>query len=211
MIINLRNIPTNSKRKFYRCGFLAPLDEQDYRWSKYKKVGKIICLSNDLNTNQRNNMISYIPFSGPNIFDDLVSTKDYLDAYCRMIHVNGKQTAEFFRQISSNSGNVLFGCTFGKDRTGILSAIILRLAGMSDEIIVEDYKKSLDYFLNHPCLLSEHREKRQIPCEQYMRRFHIDPQVILLTLKYVDDSYGSVVKYLEHYGYINDSAKTFCK
>ena len=211
MIINFRNIPTNSKRKFYRCGFLASFDEQDYQWSKYKKIGKIICLSNDLNANQWDDIISFIPFSGPNIFDNLVSTKDYLDAYCHMIHDNGKQTAEFFEQISSNSDNILFGCTFGKDRSGILSAIILRLAGIPDEIIIEEYKKSIDYLLNHPSILSEHWKKRQISCEQYMRRFHIDPQVILLTLKYIDDNYGSVEKYLEYYGYIKNSAKKFYK
>lgn len=214
MIINFRSIPTNSKRKFYRCGFLASLDEQDYRWSKYKEIGKIICLSNDLNTNQANqwdNMISFIPFSGPNIFDNLVSAKDYFDAYCRMLHDNGKQTAEFFEHVSSNEDNVLFGCTFGKDRTGILSAIILRLAGIQDEIIIEDYKKSIDYLLDHPSILSEHWKKRQISCEQYMRRFHIDPQVILSTLKYIDDNYGSVEKYLVHYGYIKFQQNIFCK
>lgn len=36
-------------------------------------------------------------------------------------------------------GALLYHCTEGKDRTGIISLILLRLLGVSDEIIYEDY------------------------------------------------------------------------
>ncbi|MBU2982839.1 tyrosine-protein phosphatase [Lentibacter algarum] len=37
------------------------------------------------------------------------------------------------------SGAVLFNCTAGKDRTGIIAALLLGLAGVSDEDIIADY------------------------------------------------------------------------
>lgn len=40
---------------------------------------------------------------------------------------------------SLREGNVAFFCTAGKDRTGIISAEILRLSGVSDEDIVANY------------------------------------------------------------------------
>ena len=37
---------------------------------------------------------------------------------------------------------VLFHCSAGKDRTGLTAAILLSLAGVSDEDIVKDYTRS---------------------------------------------------------------------
>lgn len=37
------------------------------------------------------------------------------------------------------SGGVLFHCSLGKDRTGILAALIYKLCGISNEDIIEDY------------------------------------------------------------------------
>ncbi len=44
-------------------------------------------------------------------------------------------------------GGVLFHCSAGKDRTGILSAILLRLLNAEDEDIIADYETS--YTFNH--------------------------------------------------------------
>ena len=38
--------------------------------------------------------------------------------------------------------NVLYFCNSGKDRTGVVSAILLYKAGMNLEYIIEDYMKS---------------------------------------------------------------------
>lgn len=54
--------------------------------------------------------------------------------------------------------NVIYFCTAGKDRTGVVSALLLRRLGVSEDVIVEDYMKSkknlLDmltaYVKNHP-------------------------------------------------------------
>lgn len=53
-----------------------------------------------------------------------------------------QQMAKIIDTIMSASSNVLYFCTAGKDRTGVVSAVLLRKLGYSDEIIIEDYMKS---------------------------------------------------------------------
>ena len=55
----------------------------------------------------------------------------------------GSQLAAALRHILNGCGcggeAVVFGCTSGKDRTGLLSALVLGLLGASDAAIIEDY------------------------------------------------------------------------
>lgn len=52
-----------------------------------------------------------------------------------------KQISKCIKKIMSNrEGAVLFHCTAGKDRTGVTSAIILKLLGVDDRGIFDDYE-----------------------------------------------------------------------
>jgi protein-tyrosine phosphatase len=52
----------------------------------------------------------------------------------------GERLAQVLRAIATAPpGIVLFHCTAGKDRTGIVSAMLLLLAGVSEEDVVDDY------------------------------------------------------------------------
>ena len=44
--------------------------------------------------------------------------------------------------IMNAESNVMYFCTAGKDRTGVVSAIILKRLGFSDEAIIEDYMET---------------------------------------------------------------------
>ncbi|MEI7770126.1 MAG: tyrosine-protein phosphatase [Chloroflexales bacterium] len=48
---------------------------------------------------------------------------------------------------AAQGGPLLFHCTSGKDRTGIAAAIILRLLGVSEDVILADYLRSKTYSL----------------------------------------------------------------
>lgn len=60
--------------------------------------------------------------------------------------------------IENATSNVMYFCTAGKDRTGVVSALLLRRLGVSEDVIVEDYMKSKEnlsdmlttYVKNHP-------------------------------------------------------------
>lgn len=60
--------------------------------------------------------------------------------YCEALDRCGTQFAEVFRAITeAKPGIVLFHCTAGKDRTGVVAAMLLALSGVSHEDIAADY------------------------------------------------------------------------
>lgn len=52
-----------------------------------------------------------------------------------------------FRAILSSAGNVFYHCTAGKDRTGIVSFLLLDLVGVDDQTMIDDYACS-EVFIN---------------------------------------------------------------
>lgn len=50
-----------------------------------------------------------------------------------------------FRTIATAESGVMFNCTAGKDRTGVVSAILLLHAGVCDEDIIENYVLTKEY------------------------------------------------------------------
>lgn len=65
--------------------------------------------------------------------------------YIHVLTQAGEPVAEVFREIlAAPPGGILFHCTHGKDRTGIIAALLLALAGVSREDIVRDYAITYD-------------------------------------------------------------------
>lgn len=59
------------------------------------------------------------------------------------------ETMEKIIDTIMNAGsNVLYFCTAGKDRTGVVSAVILNRLGFSDEAIIDDYMESRDNLMD---------------------------------------------------------------
>jgi len=55
------------------------------------------------------------------------------------INMADGQMEYILQTISEAQTNVLFFCTAGKDRTGVVAALLLRRAGCSEEYILQDY------------------------------------------------------------------------
>lgn len=69
------------------------------------------------------------------------------DGYLNIVKTNGALLASAVRQLIAGleKGAVLFHCTAGKDRTGILASCIFTLCGISQEDIVADYEVTYTY------------------------------------------------------------------
>ena len=59
--------------------------------------------------------------------------------YYRMLDLSSDRFVEALRLIAEAPGPIVFHCAAGKDRTGILAAVVLSLLGVSTEDIVADY------------------------------------------------------------------------
>lgn len=53
--------------------------------------------------------------------------------------------SKVFKTVAEAESGVMFNCTAGKDRTGVVSAILLLHAGVSDEDIIENYVLTREY------------------------------------------------------------------
>ena len=66
-------------------------------------------------------------------------------AYRDMLRVGGDKLAAALRVIAEpDSTPLVFHCAAGKDRTGLLAALLLELLGVPDEYIVADYGKTAE-------------------------------------------------------------------
>ena len=92
-------------------------------------------------------------YEDPGISPEADAERKFLSSlsidYCVMTEKNAAQVARILTAIleGAGTGAVMFFCTAGKDRTGIVSAEILRLCGVSDADIIADY--SVTQIYNH--------------------------------------------------------------
>lgn len=89
----------------------------------------------------------------------------------------------------SEDGCILFHCTHGKDRTGIVSALLLDLVGVSRKDIIENYAITSE-LLDADC---ESKINLKTRIDRYFKSL---PTYIEELTNYIDDNYGSTTDYL---------------
>lgn len=67
---------------------------------------------------------------------------DLQSLYTRMLHYNETRAGEILARVAEPEGPVLLHCTAGKDRTGVLAAVLLLAAGVEPDAVVDDYVRS---------------------------------------------------------------------
>ena len=95
----------------------------------------------------------------------------------------------------------LVHCAGGKDRTGIITALVLGLVGVPEETIVKDYALTALYFLRHD--LEEHATLTEpsfpYTIEEYQRQ-HCPPETMLEILQHLKVHYGGIEGYVLGFG-----------
>lgn len=118
------------------------------------------------------------------------------DFYIMMVEVLGPQIADILRIITKeNDGYILFHCAHGKDRTGVVAALLYMLIGASRENIILNYKVSYKYARHFLDPLIELKE----PVMRHTLRSDAENMVTLL--KFFDERYGmDAGRYLQENG-----------
>lgn len=125
--------------------------------------------------------------------------------YHWMVTNRGDRLAAAIGTLIEAPGPVVYHCTAGKDRTGVMSALMLSVVGVDDEVIAHDYSLSREamdslvawYRANRP---RPNGEPNHLATEQAMKYLGAEPEWILRTLTFVRDNYGSVASYLSTIG-----------
>ncbi|MEZ4711989.1 MAG: tyrosine-protein phosphatase [Caldilineaceae bacterium] len=122
------------------------------------------------------------------------------DIYRQILEWRQSAVKAVFDAITDNAFPVLVHCTAGKDRTGLIAALILGLAGVDHATIAEDYALTTHYAAR----LFDELRARAVAAGRDMVTFErfleAKPESILSVLTYMDEKYGSVADYLKQIG-----------
>ena len=174
---NTRRLIENSNR-FIRSDVPAALDQSEIQWLKEQNVFTIIDLRDEFEQQSKPCPLKYgrsfdyftMPVTGGNNIPE----RPQLVAPSYIAMCDDKMEMIIDKMIYSYS-NVLFFCNAGKDRTGVVSAILLYTLGYDDEYIVNDYMRSAadlkDVLLNYAKTNKNVDIEVITPHEEYIREF----------------------------------------
>ena len=175
--LNTRPILENSFR-YIRSDVPTAVSEQERQWMISNDVTTVVDLRTDEERAKKvcplvkDERFSYhsMPVTGGDVIPK--STCDVSKSYINMVDVSLRSTIDF---ILNSKSNVLYFCNAGKDRTGVVSAILLYRIGMNCAYIIDDYLKSADNLKNMLQSFSKANPKVDInvitPSEKYIKEF----------------------------------------
>jgi protein-tyrosine phosphatase len=124
------------------------------------------------------------------------------DLYIDMLSVGAPALAAALNTLAeANRLPAVFHCAAGKDRTGVLAAIVLSLLGVDESIIVADYHRtaqSMDALMER--LATERPETWTAMTDQPSPYMKTPPEAMTGFLAHVRAEHGSVLGYVRSIG-----------
>lgn len=141
---NTRALPTGSLR-YVRSDFPGMLVDAEVQWLRQNNITTIVDLREENEYKkkpcrlEREGGFTYyhMPVTGGGKIP--LSAEAVIDSYLAMVD---DQMDKIIRTIMGAKSNALYFCNAGKDRTGVVSAIILKRLGYSDNVVIDDYMQS---------------------------------------------------------------------
>lgn len=146
------------------------------------KVHEVDLIGNSLRASEMSRLEEYTA-------DDLILGRMYIS-----ILKSGSELKKVFDIIieSMEEGAILYHCTAGKDRTGIISMLLLGLSGVSRKDILTNYEVS-------GTNIAEIADTEM--SEFKANVLGSDPKNMILAYDYVIDNFGSIESYFKHLGF----------
>lgn len=123
------------------------------------------------------------------------------DANVQFVRHFTPQFQAFVREVLVAQGKpVLFHCTVGKDRTGFAAAILLRILGVPQDVILQDYLESQAYLLAGRArdlrLLRLTRGTETVQIIEGL--LSVKPEYLQLAFDTIEQEYGSFAAYVRN-------------
>lgn len=116
-----------------------------------------------------------------------------------------KAMPEIFKCMANAKSGVMYNCSAGKDRTGVVSAILLLHAGVSDADIIENYVLTREYAKERLALVHKNFPEIDMsvvtPCEWFMEEF----------LRLFREKYGDTEDYFKSLGLTETDVQRLCE
>jgi len=131
-------------------------------------------------------------------------TEAFMELYSQILDHAGEAVGAILRHIKDkpNEG-CLFHCTAGKDRTGVIAAILLKLVGAEDDAIERDYALTRVGREQNRHIIMARLSKEPIFAsnnEAALNMFTCRPGTMTAFLELLQNKYGGAEEYVKQYG-----------
>ena len=203
---DLGNYPTKSggytkNGTFYRSDLPKNMDDEEIKKILKLNISTVIDLRTEEEVNRKPNSLNIknIDYYNVSLLGDKCPEfeKDIPIGYMNILS-NNETMRKTFKIILNAKGSVLFNCTAGKDRTGMVAMLLLKLADVYDEDILVDYQISYTYLKED--IRKMHKDNPDLPAflgeskMEYMEE----------TLEMFNNKYGNIIDYFTNLGFSLD-------
>lgn len=147
---NTRALPTGTLR-YIRSDVPENLTAAEIQWLLDNQITTVVDLRSEEERSQRPSCLAarsgfrYVSLPVAGGGSTPKSLEQLYTVYRQMLDETMVQIVDTIMNAASNT---LYFCTAGKDRTGVVSAIILKRLGFGDEAVIEDYMMSKDNLMD---------------------------------------------------------------
>lgn len=219
---------------FFRSGNLSKLKKSNWRKLDALKISKIIDLRTKDEAAKKPDIIpNHIKYINIPAFEDRedeltqarklvlsgeirkdAAEKRMLDFYTDYPVENPAAIRKIIHEILDSPAPVLYHCTAGKDRTGIISMLILKILNFSDDAVMQEYllsnnqrKNVIEKRLNLAKRL--HFVYPQMDIEVLEKLSWIERNYLNAAISSIEKKYGSVDNYIAEALAISPSQREF--
>ena len=148
--LNTRALPIGGFR-YIRSDVPLMLKDEEIQWLLYHNITTLVDLRSSEEVERKPCLLKekeeftyyHLPVTGGG---DTPKSREHLyEVYCGMVD---EQMDIILKTILGATSNVMYFCTAGKDRTGVVSALLLKKLGAKEDVIVEDYMKSKENLMD---------------------------------------------------------------
>ena len=197
-------------RMYYRSDLVQIITEQDKAAFLAIKLTTVIDLRSREEVERAPNAFSgadwiayhNIPLLPEAVIDKCMTTSPFKELYILFVERGKKKLGRVFTILAESSGPCLFHCLAGKDRTGIIAALLLMLVDVPREDVVADYEVSGTYYWRKVVRLDE---GANAATQAHIRS---NRETINYFIDHIISKYGDAEGYLLGAGVTDENIKT---
>ncbi len=194
---------TTKYKSFLRADSLANLNADDRKYLYDYGVRLVIDLRAEAETKRNPDAIDhqameYINFP---LLDNIQSSflqgnmpGNMSEMYVQLVENSKPTLAAVLRKLAECGGCALYHCTAGKDRTGVMTMLLLTLAGVDIDTVVADYSITEEYM--QPVFTQQKKMIQAAGIEVPDFVFQSKPAFMRKLIKYIEQQYHTTENYL---------------